>query len=423
MKTFCTILAIVFLCEHASASSNTIEIKHSSDGSNSTSMCETIYINMYDTFGDGWNGATMTIYDWNNNAVWNGTMLTGPSASYNTCLWSGCYTIVVTNGSFPSEVSWVIDDGIYWLTDGVANSTTLLSLGATTTGCTDFSACNYNPGANCGDASCIYNDCIFLEMFDSGGNGWEGYQLSVLDNVGNVFFTTTLASGSYNYLQLGVPYYGCYRIQCTGGNSNWEVTWQMWYHDSTSGGQVVADQSDCGSFMSLPFYYSCNFGCVDEEACNYDYFSSHQQGACCYGNCLYLQMFGIISFGNSWGDFTITNWRGEVEFAGFDYEVDICLPDGCYQVTSTHGNGEYMSWNISDGALLYLTGLEGETHALQVGEIVEGCIDQTASNFNPLANCDGGVCHYNCDSDLDGNGVVNVGDLLIFTSEFGNVCD
>ena len=57
-----------------------------------------------------------------------------------------------------------------------------------------------------------------------------------------------------------------------------------------------------------------------------------------------------------------------------------------------------------------------------------GCTDSTAGNFNPFANVEDGSCNddcepaVNCASDNNGDGVVNVSDLLILLGEFGLNC-
>ena len=56
-----------------------------------------------------------------------------------------------------------------------------------------------------------------------------------------------------------------------------------------------------------------------------------------------------------------------------------------------------------------------------------GCLDPEALNFSPHFNVDGGGCIYNsgnpdCPSDITGDGVVTVGDLLQLLSSFGEGC-
>lgn len=57
-----------------------------------------------------------------------------------------------------------------------------------------------------------------------------------------------------------------------------------------------------------------------------------------------------------------------------------------------------------------------------------GCLDPEALNFSPHFNADGGGCIYNsgnpdCPSDITGDGVVTVGDLLELLSSFGEGCE
>lgn len=57
-----------------------------------------------------------------------------------------------------------------------------------------------------------------------------------------------------------------------------------------------------------------------------------------------------------------------------------------------------------------------------------GCLDPEALNFSPHFNEDGGGCIYgsgnpDCPSDITGDGVVTVGDLLELLSSFGEGCE
>ena len=60
-----------------------------------------------------------------------------------------------------------------------------------------------------------------------------------------------------------------------------------------------------------------------------------------------------------------------------------------------------------------------------------GCTDPDAADFNPFANIDDGSCGDGCDpltgsncaSDSNGDGQVNVTDLLILLGEFGGICE
>jgi len=87
-----------------------------------------LMINMYDSWGDGWNGATYTITDDNTGSVvGTGTLSNGTSGTSPIyCVTDGCYTIVVTSGSYPSEITWTATiNGVVYANGGAGTSTQL----------------------------------------------------------------------------------------------------------------------------------------------------------------------------------------------------------------------------------------------------------------------------------------------------------
>jgi len=113
-------------------------------------------MNMYDSWGDGWNGGTYTITDSTSGAVYGAGGLA-----------SGAYGV--------DQVCWGV-----------------------TGGCTDPAATNYDSTAAFDDGSCIYASCtnVYLSMVDSWGDGWNGNTFTLTNSVGVVSFSATLASGS-----------------------------------------------------------------------------------------------------------------------------------------------------------------------------------------------------------------------------------
>ena len=70
-----------------------------------------VTFNMFDSFGDGWNGNTYTITDASGAVVATGGLATGTFGFDDLCIPDGCYTVVVDGGSWQGEVSWIfIDD-------------------------------------------------------------------------------------------------------------------------------------------------------------------------------------------------------------------------------------------------------------------------------------------------------------------------
>ena len=86
------------------------------DGSCTYSECTTnaLVFNMYDSFSDGWNGATYTITNSDGISSAEGELIDGAEESDNICLDDGTYTLLVGGGSYDSEISW----DLYTVTGG-----------------------------------------------------------------------------------------------------------------------------------------------------------------------------------------------------------------------------------------------------------------------------------------------------------------
>jgi len=107
-----------------------------------------IEFNMFDSFGDGWNGATYSFYTADGTLVAEGGLASNENdGEFDTdeiCLdAAGCYTLIVTNGSFPSEVSWTISGAAFNNTSGGPGTYSVGVGVACTEGCTLPIAPNY----------------------------------------------------------------------------------------------------------------------------------------------------------------------------------------------------------------------------------------------------------------------------------------
>jgi len=87
-------------------------------------------LNMVDLYGDGWNGAGWTwTEDSTNLDADTGTLANGGSGTAPLC-GGGCYTLSVSEGSYPTEVSWTIikgDTGREEASGGAGESATVCS--------------------------------------------------------------------------------------------------------------------------------------------------------------------------------------------------------------------------------------------------------------------------------------------------------
>jgi plastocyanin len=112
-----------------------------------------VILNMYDLWGDGWNGGTYTVTDMSGNTLATGGLLSGSFGVDTLCLPTGCYNVDVVGGPFSfSEMRFDFGDLLTYATAGYYTN---LCLG-TINGCADSTATNYDPSATTDDGSCTY---------------------------------------------------------------------------------------------------------------------------------------------------------------------------------------------------------------------------------------------------------------------------
>lgn len=339
----------------------------------------TLMLNMDDSFGDGWNGADYTIEDLDGNMVTTGSLddaqcssdldnNIGPDFGFDMiCLPIGCYTITVGGGVWDTEITWnLMDDGGTVLASG-ADESIDFTVGPGTCGCTDPGACNFDPNAATDDGTCEYVTCA---------------------------------------------------------------------------------------------------GCTDVTACNFNPDATiPANNLCCFDNCVTLLMND--EFGDGWNGAvaTITNLAtGTVAGTATLNEgvfglAPFCLEDGCYSITVSAGvwpaevdwtligvngivNGgapefEGVQFTVGDGvcnpgcpepfACNYDPNAGISDCTLCEYTSCQGCTYPEATNYDPAALIDDGSCLIEasnpCPADINEDGIVGVGDLIIFIAAFGQVCN
>ncbi len=72
-----------------------------------------VIMNMFDSFGDGWNGAEYSIIDLNTSmTIATGTLAGGGTGTATHCLPDGCYQVSLTEGTYPGEITWDLTDAM-----------------------------------------------------------------------------------------------------------------------------------------------------------------------------------------------------------------------------------------------------------------------------------------------------------------------
>lgn len=220
---------------------------------------------------------------------------------------------------------------------------------APTYGCTDILACNYNPNATVDDGSCAYPT-------DS------TYVIASCDS-----FT-------------------------------WNVN-SITYYTSTIDTVIGINAGGCLETNILQLTINAG-GCMDSTATNYDSLATCDDGSCQYDStCITFALFDV-------------NGHLQVENTG-------CMPNnfntGIAQIDTTGigGSGSYnFGWYDAAGQLLdsslTVSNLDTGSYILNIEDIGcaitlthtfsvtynYGCMDSTATNYDPLATCDDGSCVY-----------------------------
>jgi hypothetical protein len=131
---------------------------------------------------------------------------------------------------------------------------------------------------------------------------------------------------------------------------------------------------DCDEFI----------GCTNPAADNYDASASADDGSCILGGCIYINA---------------ANYNPDAT-----YDDESCVFAGCTNALALNFDPTAI---LEDGSCLLL-----------------GCMDPVGLNFDPIANVSG-ACDYSvvCMSDLDGDGYVDVFDLLLMFESYGYDCE
>ena len=262
--------------------------------------------------------------------------------------------------------------------------------GSSCSGCTNPIACNYNPSVTIDDGSCIIGgvEITFTILTDNypGETTW-----SVADASGTVVMTGgPYSSSGTTYSSTVCVDNGCYDLTindsygdgicCGYGTGNYVITSQ---------GATLVSGGEFASTETVNFCVSGDTaGCTDSNACNYNPAANVDDGSCEYSSCA-----GCT-------DSTACNYDSTATL-----DDGSCLVGGCMIPTAC---------NFDEAAGCQLLGSCDYSSCA-------GCTDSTACNYDSTATIDDEGCEYEscaCPNDLNGDGAITVADILIVLSEF-----
>ena len=393
-------------------------------------------ISLADSYGDGWNGNVYSIVNSSGEEVATGGMESGSEATYTHCVAPGCYMITVSGGSWITETSWSISteyNGASLVFGGGDNSVSTFSLDSDAdcselTGCMDMNAENYSDMAVVDDGSCTYptsESCEDAIAMEGSASGYFGQQVWYSVSFDSVQFVTASLDGAissfYSELSLyascgdtalsfGVLEAGTYYIYA---NSTYSFDFGEPFDLTVNSSDVVAGCMDI---------YADNYNAdanIDGEECLYPCEGTSATmivDANTYGSEIYWELIDSTGLIIAYADEYVT---GDV------VEIPLCLEqnhnytmnaydsygDGwngsTYSISSECGEdstafsyvvanngGETPSNGVFDGSLADGYNLEStEVFALvSCDEVSPGCTDETAFNYDSLANVTDGSC-------------------------------
>lgn len=278
-------------------------------------VCEAteVQVNLYDSFGDGWNGGYYYIIDGNLNTVADGTLETGEFESQTICLEDGCFYIGVEAGLWPEEISWEVVLGDVILASGGVDDSAVFGVNSdceAITGCTDPEACNYNEDAWVGDDSCTYpgctdpdasnydqtagcddGSCTYPEPCDANSvvlffttQIWAGeISMELVSDEGEVVFAADSFEDYTTYAYDLCLEDGCYTLhQYDAFGDGWNGAWFLF----STGDELIAEGSMfTGSYQTtiVSINGDCGVaGCTDPDALNYNPAATVDNGTCLY---------------------------------------------------------------------------------------------------------------------------------------------
>ena len=243
-------------------------------------------------------------------------------------------------------------------------------------GCTDSSACNYNPNASISDNdSCEYAaesyDCNGVCLADADGDGIcdEFEVVGCQDSTACNYDSSATDAGDCTYADSG---YDCNGVCLADAD-----------------GDGICDEFEVA-------------GCTNPLAINYDSLATDEDGSCTYDCNLVNLYFTWDAYVNE-NEFTINDLSGQQILSGNATETDFedCLNPGVYVINITDDfgdgviNGNVLVTDNGEEVELYpsssFAGTWSETSiyfAIGGAEVIPGCMNESAENYNPNANID-----------------------------------
>ena len=340
----------------------------------------------FDSFGDGWNGATANVY-WNGNQVVTDFGI--PTGSFGS-------TTGVAEEDGSVELVFDALPGVWWTFAGTGELHTLNTCGSVIDTRVQVYA---SASASCGVYDCVTD--VNGEIADNDAS-FEGCGFFEQDDAYLQFVSDPMMT------------YFVYVSYQDDGVFNGQGSYQI---------ELACETAIEGCTISAACNYNAEANIETNDICEY---TSCACDANPGGVAILVNMYD--SFGDGWtggnsgstGGYEIFDGDGnsvamgaiddadfiidEDNFDGAEYGLDVlCVDPGCYTYAFTGAfswSGE-QSWQVTDGDgnEILAGGAAGslvtEVYPFSAGaDVVCGCMDDFACNYNPDATTENGTCEY-----------------------------
>ena len=281
--------------------------------------------------------------------------------------------------------------------------------GSSCTGCTDLIACNYMTEAIYDDGSCVYPpvgfDCncasdinVVASLTASESSETSLEATGVLTTMDlNLVFTNTSGGSSWAgdlLLELVSPSGQCVSVggydvasSCAAGTSAWPAGWNV-----TPSGTYTTTVDFTSSGLSGTGIWTLRLINGWTSSTSVDYDMTATLGGVCTG---------------------APATPGCIDTTACNYDATATLDDGSCEYTSCAGCINSNACNFD----IYATIDDGSCDYTSCA----GCTDVEACNYDSVATIDNDTCEYEscaCPNDLNGDGSITVADILMVLSEF-----
>ena len=347
-----------------------------------------------------------------------------------------CYTLTVSDvyGDGGTDYSVTDADGntlaaaVGWYGD---SSSSDFCVGTVVVpGCTDETACNFDPNASEDDGSCatLVVGISVTNNYWSSETDYDVYNADTGEVVASM--TGSYSNGATINEEACLADNACYYVVMydafgdgIGSSGVWTVSWNGMTIDSGGGSGWSSQTSETFCFgpgcqdMNASNYNptatsdsgECTFeGCTDAAACNYDEFADTEDGSCAYESLIIDITPDNYASEISWD--LVDEAGGTVASGNFN-GTELCLGADCYTFTMYDSFGDGIccsygqgSYSVTDGNGLELASggdygsSESSSFCLPA---TPGCTDAMACNFIEEANFDDGSCDYSCIGCMD----------------------